>query len=107
VGDVGDGFGLVWRVVPDGTSNATIAGSGTETVTVSSNQAVNLLTLGDANATLAVTANHFQEGRTEPPNGSRTTTIKSPAISSPPMLLKLEIALMLQSVRRFFARSFQ
>ncbi|MEH2562112.1 hypothetical protein [Bradyrhizobium sp. AZCC 2289] len=71
-------------VVPDGTSNATIAGSRTETVTVSAN----LLTLGDANATLAVTADHFQEGRTEPPNGSRTTTIKSPAISSPPKLVE-------------------
>src|ERR1700760_3501103 len=42
-------------VVPDGTANATIAGSATETVTVSANQAVNLLTLNDANATLSVT----------------------------------------------------
>jgi len=41
--------------MPDGMSNATIAGSSTETVTVSSNQATNVLTLSDANATLAVT----------------------------------------------------
>jgi hypothetical protein len=42
-------------MMPDGMSNATIAGSSTETVTVSSNQATNVLTLSDANATLAVT----------------------------------------------------
>jgi DNA-binding CsgD family transcriptional regulator len=52
---LGDGFGLVWRVVPDGTSNATIAGSGTETATVSTNQVGNVLTHDDANATLSVT----------------------------------------------------
>ena len=41
-------------VVPDNTSNATIAGNGTETVTVSSNQATNTLTLSDANAILTI-----------------------------------------------------
>ncbi len=42
-------------VVPTSTTNATIAGSAAETVTVSTNQAVDGLTLDDANATLAVT----------------------------------------------------
>src|SRR5438045_1883965 len=53
-GDWGTASNWTEGVVPDGTSNATIAGTGTETVTVSANQAVNLLTLNDANATLAV-----------------------------------------------------
>src|SRR6266404_3118608 len=55
IGDWGTAADWSGGVVPDGTSNATIAGSGTETVTISANQAVNLLTLNDANATLAVT----------------------------------------------------
>ena len=42
-------------VVPDGTSNAKIVGVKTETVTVSENEAVNALTINDAQATLAVT----------------------------------------------------
>src|SRR5262249_34294891 len=42
-------------VIPDGTTDATISGSGTETVTVSTNQSVNVLTLDDVNATVAVT----------------------------------------------------
>ena len=41
-------------VVPDGKSNATIGGTGTETVTVADSEMVNLLTLSDANATLEV-----------------------------------------------------
>jgi hypothetical protein len=41
--------------VPNGTDNAAISGTGTETVTVSTNEAVNALTLDDPNATLAVT----------------------------------------------------
>ena len=41
-------------VVPDGTVNATIAGTGSETITVSTNQAANVLALNDANATFAV-----------------------------------------------------
>jgi hypothetical protein len=53
-GDWGTASDWSGGVVPDGTSNAAIAGAGTETVTVSANQAVNLLTLNDANATLAV-----------------------------------------------------
>jgi hypothetical protein len=59
VGTIGDwSTAADWSggLVPDGTSNATIAGTGTETVTVSANQSVNLLTLNDANATLAVTS---------------------------------------------------
>jgi hypothetical protein len=54
-GDWSDASNWSGGVVPDGTSNATIAGSGTETVTISSSQSVNLLTLDDAKATLAVT----------------------------------------------------
>ena len=54
-GDWGTGADWSGGVAPTGTTNATIAGTATETVTVSSNQAVNLLTLDDANATLAVT----------------------------------------------------
>jgi hypothetical protein len=42
------------NAVPDATTNATIAGTGTETVTVSANQSVNVLTLNDTNATLSV-----------------------------------------------------
>ena len=54
-GDWGTASDWSGGVVPDGTSNATIAGTGTETVTVSGNQATNILTLDNANATLAVT----------------------------------------------------
>ncbi|MFK4525265.1 Ca2+-binding RTX toxin-like protein [Bradyrhizobium japonicum] len=42
-------------IVPDGTSNASISGTGSETVTVSSTQTVDVLTLADPNATLAIT----------------------------------------------------
>jgi hypothetical protein len=54
-GDWGTAADWSGGVVANGTANATIAGTATDTVTVSSNQAVNLLTLNDANATLAVT----------------------------------------------------
>src|SRR5262249_15897826 len=40
---------------PDGPSNAKITGTATETVTVSQDESVNALTLGDAHATIAVT----------------------------------------------------
>jgi hypothetical protein len=46
---------LVRRRRPGGKSNATIGETGAETVTVSSNESVNLLTLSDAHATLEVT----------------------------------------------------
>ncbi|WP_167528912.1 beta strand repeat-containing protein, partial [Bradyrhizobium macuxiense] len=58
-GDWGTAANWSGGVVPDGTTNATIAGTGTETVTVSSNQSVNLLTLDDPNATLSVTGNAY------------------------------------------------
>ena len=47
-GDWGTGSNWSGEVVPDGNSNATIGGTGAETVTVSSNELVNLLTLSDA-----------------------------------------------------------
>ena len=53
-GDWGTASNWSGGITPDGTSNAVIGGSGTETVTVSANQAVNVLTLNDANATLVV-----------------------------------------------------
>jgi probable HAF family extracellular repeat protein len=53
-GDWGTAADWSGGVVPDGTSNAVIAGSGTETVTVTGDQAVNVLTLNNANATLAI-----------------------------------------------------
>jgi hypothetical protein len=53
-GTSGDwGTGSDWS--PNGLDNASISGTGTETVTVSTNEAVNALTLDDANATLSVT----------------------------------------------------
>jgi hypothetical protein len=57
-GTTGDwGTAADWSLgVPDGKSDAAIAGSSTETVTVSTSESVNLLTLDNANATLAVTA---------------------------------------------------
>jgi hypothetical protein len=68
-GDWGSASNWSGAVVPNVESNATIGGNGTETVTVSSNEAVNLLTLNDANATLAVT-----NGATLAANGGVTAS---------------------------------
>jgi hypothetical protein len=54
-GDWGTGSDWSPNGVPNGTNNASISGVGTETVTVSTNEAVNALMLDDANATLSVT----------------------------------------------------
>jgi hypothetical protein len=54
-GDWGTGSDWSPNGIPNGTDNASISGVGTETVTVSTNEAVNALTLDDANATLSAT----------------------------------------------------
>jgi hypothetical protein len=53
-GESGSGSNWSGGVAPDGTTNASIAGSGVETATVSGTNAVNVLTLDDPNATLSV-----------------------------------------------------
>src|SRR5437868_3559000 len=53
-GDWGTAADWSGGLVPDGKSDATIAGTGAETVTVSRIRSANELTLGDANATLTV-----------------------------------------------------